>query len=97
MIVPTKWWIGVYRFFAAIALFGVLLLVVCHDTKHFHGIEPEEDATNAQKLFNRCYFVANHVTTGSGDIVPATFRARVVTFFFFLWVVLQISVLLTQP
>lgn len=83
-------------FVAITFLFGVFLLLSCYDTKHFKGLEPDEDDTIAKKFFHRCYYAANHLTTGTGDITPRTFRAKILTFIFFFLVVIEMFAYITR-
>lgn len=96
-ITKLNWFRGIWTFTALIVAFSMVLLALCWDTEtHFKGLRPEEDRSVQQKVFNRCYFAANHITTGSGDIVPASLTARIVTFVFFYVLVLEITQLVTH-
>ena len=92
-----NWFRVTWTFTAMIVSFSLILLALCWDTKtHFSGLDEKDDRTLAEKIFNRAYFVANHITTGSGDIVPKSLTARIITFIFFYVLVLEVTQLVTR-
>lgn len=61
--------------------FALIMTFLCWDAeRHFKGINKEDDRSLWQKLWNRLYFSAVTISsTGYGDIVPASYRARAAT------------------
>jgi hypothetical protein len=66
--------------FGTISFFVSAFQLTCYDSHHFKGLNSTNDNTFVKKYFNRLFFVLLTLTTiGSSDIMPATFRAKIVT------------------
>jgi ABC-type bacteriocin/lantibiotic exporter with double-glycine peptidase domain len=74
-----------------ISLFVGLYMFFCRDYRHFHGIERLEDIYWLDAFLNRFYFVLTTFTTiGYGDITPRTKRARLLTIFIILLIMVVV-------
>ena len=63
-----------------LSLFVAVLMIFCRSSTHFKGIDAREDKHFLYAFITRLYFVLTTVTTiGTGDVRPATMRARIVT------------------
>ena len=100
MAVPPALLRGAYvRLATVLALVLALTLIltlVCWDGgAHFQGIQPQEDRSLPQKLFNRLYFATSTLsTTGFGDVNATSRPARALVVVFLLLVMANVSGLL---
>ncbi len=81
--------IAIIVFFISIIV-GIFM-IFCRDASHFKGIDSKDDKNIFHAFFNRFYFVVTTITTiGYGDIVPISMRARMITLFIIIFIVVVI-------
>lgn len=77
--------------FFMLSLFVGVYLFFCRDYRHFHGITKKEDEKWSHAFLIRFYFVLTTFTTiGYGDITPKSNRARIITIFIILLIMIVI-------
>ena len=77
-------------------LFALLYLITCNQTNDWKGMDSNVDTLN-EKLFNRIYFSFSTTSTvGSGNIVPISFKARLIVMMHYLVVSSEILGFLTN-
>ena len=77
--------------FFMLSLFVGVYLFFCRDYRHFNGILKKDDRKLSDAFLTRFYFVLTTFTTiGYGDITPKSTRARVITVFIILLIMIVI-------
>ena len=74
----------------------VMFMLFTYDTKHWNGLNEENDSTFPQKLHNRFYLCSMiYSTVGFGDITPKSRTAVIITNFQLLIVLLELVTIFT--
>ena len=77
--------------FFMLSLFVLIYLFFCRDYRHFNGILKKNDKNLSDAFLTRFYFVLTTFTTiGYGDITPRSNRARLITIFIILLIMIVI-------